>query len=992
VRKPAVAWLFVVFSLLVLSGSGSAATYLKTEAHGIAITTPSVGNTDLIGFKITTNTTNLVIINASLVGGQDATYFYVLNSSHEIICKWAVGSQTSCMLPYVGVYRVIAGADGGLWTKLYDAFAGYPVAGEVMSWDADSYVVCAPYTVGTTCSTPSDYTTYAEVIGSITFNVTVDPGITIQNEARSSSRNGTATVFNVSANVTGGSTFSHCIFSFDNGTGALVNDTPVELSGSTSSCPVTKFVNATFGSTIRYQWFFNATNGTFVSNATSQVYTYATYESPLGKVNLTKFAGNPMCVYDGVGHSQLACGEGSRVEEDGNIYHWRNTHGPGSTQRAIIFSNSTDPYNTSKNSVLTNLINTSTFPAIVFTSDLTFKVNGVFNMFVTTAPNGPIHRYNTSDYGITWTVMCGGSPIITGAVDNSGPVYDSSTGNWHVLVDEEPGFIDNYYNSTDGCTFVDQGPVLSGVALNSWLGLFKANDSDPGKFVSMYSKNNGTAFVTCWASGATVPGLVEQECQILDLQYQSWEWTSPGDTSDQDVLIIHDDVVGTGLFDRQFYVYYLGDQNNTGVAYSTDNTSIFYMFNVSEYQFVSPFVPASVNYTLTVQMNSTNNDTFVTDFCASIGEGYNCTTNGSVFFYELSNGTFNISWTTAGTHLNGSVNVTLAGNTTYVIQASPVLVFVGGVVPSNVVLTSSRNVNISWSPATGNSSVTMYNVTLFNGANVSVVSTGQTSVLYNLTPVDFDGYVVYVTAYDADEQVTRQGQAFNVTLPVAVSAVCPSLTYPNEENLPSVASIQVNVSTTSELSVTSVLTRLHAGTVNLSVNCTLSSSFSTQKNYTCVFPMQYYYAVATYVVDANATTTTTKVGQGSTTCDYGALLASKRSANAISFPSAAPGVINAASSPTIIVRNTGNVPFNITTTGYNLAGRSTPAVVLAASDFVAGVTLPSSVALQHAVQKVVSQNVNGSINTSVYYWVSMPSNQLVQEYFSATPWDLTVTG
>ncbi|MCK5017482.1 MAG: hypothetical protein KAS32_10480, partial [Candidatus Peribacteraceae bacterium] len=80
------------------------------------------------------------------------------------------------------------------------------------------------------------------------------------------------------------------IFSFDNGTGTLVNDSLVEISGSPVWSNVTKGVNHTVGTIIRWQVFANDTSNNW--NATP-IYTYTTIAMPLITANIS----DPVTVY-----------------------------------------------------------------------------------------------------------------------------------------------------------------------------------------------------------------------------------------------------------------------------------------------------------------------------------------------------------------------------------------------------------------------------------------------------------------------------------------------------------------------------------------------------------------------------------------------------------------------------------------------------------------------------------------------------------------------
>ena len=118
------------------------------------------------------------------------------------------------------------------------------------------------------------------------------------------------------------------------------------------------------------------------------------------------------------------------------------------------------------------------------------------------------------------------------------------------------------------------------------------------------------------------------------------------------------------------------------------------------------------------------------------------------------------------------------------------------------------------------------------------------------------------------------------------------------------------------------------------------------------------------------------------------MLASTRTNSVISSSDAAPGISDSESDNPIVIRNTGNVDFDVFLTGSDLIGRSSPAVTLSADRFKAGASLGTSVALEDGVQKDLSITVasaNGA-EEDVWFWLSMPSSQLLQDYYAPTAW------
>jgi hypothetical protein len=123
----------------------------------------------------------------------------------------------------------------------------------------------------------------------------------------------------------------------------------------------------------------------------------------------------------------------------------------------------------------------------------------------------------------------------------------------------------------------------------------------------------------------------------------------------------------------------------------------------------------------------------------------------------------------------------------------------------------------------------------------------------------------------------------------------------------------------------------------------------------------------------------------------GSLLAYQRIGDAVNFPTAGPGVADAPGTPSIGVRNTGNVPStNVTLKAQDLVGRTTPSVVLNASRFKAGASLGTAVQMQRNVSLPLGVSLPTQSNVSIGFWLSMPLSQLYQEYYSATPWEVGV--
>jgi hypothetical protein len=250
-----------------------------------------------------------------------------------------------------------------------------------------------------------------------------------------------------------------------------------------------------------------------------------------------------------------------------------------------------------------------------------------------------------------------------------------------------------------------------------------------------------------------------------------------------------------------------------------------------------------------------------------------------------------------------------------------------------------------------------------------------------------------VTASDGIINLSSENDVpFTVNLSTIIESLnCPvDVVYPNEDNYPSAAVMSVNMSILAPFGFhnDSMTGQVAEGMVQ----CTGISGDMTHKTYVCDVPMQYFQAPGNYSGSIFGQTSVGKTVNVSTAggCVYGALLASKRVTSSVSFPTAAPGVVNAPGNTPVLVRNTGNVIFNVSMTGQDLTGQTTPSMKLHASDFRAGSDILHSVALITNTSVQVSLPVLPSNGSNTYLWVSMPSNIIAQAYRTTVPWEVTV--
>jgi hypothetical protein len=263
-----------------------------------------------------------------------------------------------------------------------------------------------------------------------------------------------------------------------------------------------------------------------------------------------------------------------------------------------------------------------------------------------------------------------------------------------------------------------------------------------------------------------------------------------------------------------------------------------------------------------------------------------------------------------------------------------------------------------------------------------------------LASINYDGndhnWSVQCThASTGDYNFTVQYESLNVT-----SVSCPALTYPNEGDLPAPAYIPVNFSVYDASGFTAPVidVELTDGTYSShNENCTYTQSDSQHRQYTCSVKVRYWYAPGDYDVSVSYTDDgNNATGYQSNLCGLGAIIAYVQNYGSVQFPGASPGTSNVEGTPAITVNNTGNTQMDLFMTAYDLDGRTAPLQKLSASAFKAGGSLGSAVTLTNGVQKNLSISlVSGNTSyAEVKLWLSIPSGQTIQEYYSATPWQL----
>ena len=141
-----------------------------------------------------------------------------------------------------------------------------------------------------------------------------------------------------------------------------------------------------------------------------------------------------------------------------------------------------------------------------------------------------------------------------------------------------------------------------------------------------------------------------------------------------------------------------------------------------------------------------------------------------------------------------------------------------------------------------------------------------------------------------------------------------------------------------DINVSSVMLNVSRTGEALKVNetCASGAQTSTAINFTCTFVMWYFDAAGTWTLYARANDYGTLNYVGNvTTFDYLSLAAMQMSPNSLIWPGVSPGQTNITSiNDPLLLNNTGNYPSdNVTVTGINLIGETTPSYYIDAQNF-----------------------------------------------------------
>lgn len=411
----------------------------------------------------------------------------------------------------------------------------------------------------------------------------VNDSLTYTGAARNASKPGASVNFSITLASANSQNLTSCTFAIDNGTGNLQNISTTSLSGQSANCNVVTKINTTLGSTIRYQWVFNSTNATTALTNRTSVYTFTTAYTANGTLDYTKYVGNPVGNYTGAtpcNYPTVSFGETTGFIEGPNAY--LITHFQNSTSDAFCAFNTTSLFNLSNGTRINNLAGGDYEQLVKTTNDTPYIGGALWMTYVPTLDGdrqGPIHMMKSTNYGRNWTDACAGTAVIsrpTVHTYNSACTYNNqrgANGTWTCLYQYWNGaaYVNNWTNSTNGCTFTEQGRVAP-ASLGDQV-LLETNTSGTDTFTIYGAVVNGTATVQQWFNTTNLasPTLINNNV-FFTAGTQAWE-KSPVSNTDPEIIIVPAN--SQQYWPYQFYLLYLGDQNNTGIAYDTDNRSFY---------------------------------------------------------------------------------------------------------------------------------------------------------------------------------------------------------------------------------------------------------------------------------------------------------------------------------------------------------------------------------------------------------------------------------
>lgn len=309
--------------------------------------------------------------------------------------------------------------------------------------------------------------------------------------------------------------------------------------------------------------------------------------------------------------------------------------------------------------------------------------------------------------------------------------------------------------------------------------------------------------------------------------------------------------------------------------------------------------------------------------------------------------------------------------------------------------------NVTWSSANNGIGSVAYVLekTYDGGVNWSSVASELSASPYLFSPSIESSQVKFRVQANDSYVMTEYGVGpqFEILLSPELSGqACPVLTYPNAGDAPVVTEMPVNFTVYAPLGFSSpseVVGIQYNGTNHIAgVVCSYNETDSQHRTYNCTVPVKYFYLPGLYALNVTYTDGVKSVSiLSSSICEVGSVYSHSVSEMYVTFPGAGPGIVNAPSGQSLILKNLGNVPLNVSLNGTDLIGVQNPSYVLPASSFKAGEALNTSVNMSNGVAVPLSVLPVGEGSEKTFFmWASIPSSLLPQSYHSVNPWQWLV--
>jgi hypothetical protein len=299
--------------------------------------------------------------------------------------------------------------------------------------------------------------------------------------------------------------------------------------------------------------------------------------TPNGTLNYTKYMLNPVGNYTStVSYPPVAHGEPDGFFIGSTLHYYFHTQ--DNTLHRIIYGNTTNPFNLNTNQMILGEFTGYSYEALAIDQNMNYKINGNYTMYIVDLSNtsdGNLYVFASPNPMGPFKKMCGGPVIQGGDKQNPSVIIDNRTGNVHVLL-EQIGSTVRYWNATSICgPYTDQGSIL-GSAGNAWMALRNDTKTNTDVFIVLFGKLVGGAWRVDYYRGNTLKNLTQNQTDVLHLS-QSWEQTHITDPA----------VV------NKTYVYYLGDQNNTGAATDAENRTFSAIYDAGDFFTDEPAIVGS---------------------------------------------------------------------------------------------------------------------------------------------------------------------------------------------------------------------------------------------------------------------------------------------------------------------------------------------------------------------------------------------------------------